>query len=82
MPNLRSSLQKDITAIYNGDPASSSEDEIILAYTSFWAITICRLAHELFLPSVPLIPRMMTKFVHMNTGIDIHPGAKIGDYWY
>ncbi len=81
LPTLRESLQKDITAIYNGDPASSSEDEIILAYTSFWAITVYRLAHELFLLSIPLIPRMMTEIAHMNTGIDIHPGAQIGDYF-
>ena len=81
LPQLRASLQKDITAIYNGDPAANSEDEIILAYTSFWAITVYRLAHELFCLNVPLLPRMMTEIAHMKTGIDIHPGAKIGDYF-
>lgn len=81
LPRLREVLQKDIQAIYQGDPASTSEDEIILAYTSFWAITVYRLAHELHLLHVPLMPRMMTEIAHMKTGIDIHPGAKIGEYF-
>ncbi len=81
LPRLRHSLKKDIQAIYEGDPSSNSEDEIILAYTSFWAITVYRLAHELYILDVPLMPRMMTEISHMKTGIDIHPGAKIGEYF-
>ena len=74
-------MKEDVTAIYNGDPAAKSEDEIILAYPSFYAITVYRLAHELYCLNVPLIPRMMTEHAHMKTGIDIHPGAKIGRHF-
>ena len=65
-----------------GDPAAYNKEEIVLCYPGFLAITINRLAHELFLLKVPLIPRMMTEYAHSKTGIDIHPGATIGKYFF
>lgn len=75
-------LQTDIKAIMNGDPAAKSEYEIIRAYPGFYAITFYRLAHELLLLKVPLLPRVITEFAHSKTGIDIHPGATIGPYFF
>ena len=75
-------LQTDIKAIMNGDPAAKSEYEIIRAYPGFYAITFYRLAHELLLLDVPLLPRVITEFAHSKTGIDIHPGASIGPYFF
>ena len=75
-------LDSDIKAAYEGDPAARSEDEIMLAYPAFEAISIYRLAHCLFDLSVPMIPRMMTEYAHSVTGIDIHPGAKIGKSFF
>ncbi|NMA38048.1 MAG: serine acetyltransferase [Papillibacter sp.] len=75
-------LQTDIRAAYEGDPAARSEDEIMLAYPAFEAISIYRLAHKLYELKVPLLPRMMTEYAHQMTGIDIHPGAKIGKYFF
>lgn len=66
----------------DGDPAASSKEEIIFSYPGLYAITVYRLAHELFLLKVPLIPRMMTEHAHSKTGIDIHPGATIGKYFF
>ena len=78
LPEIRSLLADDVQAAYDGDPAARDLDEIIFCYPGLEAVTIYRLAHELHLLGVPLIPRMLTEWSHMQTGIDIHPGAKIG----
>ncbi|MCS6850794.1 MAG: serine acetyltransferase [Gemmataceae bacterium] len=78
LPALRAILEKDVQAAYEGDPAAKSYYEVIFCYPGLEAITIYRLAHELLLLDVPLIPRMMTEYAHSKTGIDIHPGARIG----
>ena len=82
IPKIREFVNTDIQATYDGDPAAYSKDEIILAYPGLFAIAINRLAHELFLMGVPLIPRIMTEYAHGLTGIDIHPGATIGKYFF
>jgi len=78
LPELRYLLEDDVLAAFVGDPAAKSYPEIIFCYPGLEAITIYRLAHELLLLDVPLIPRMMTEYAHSKTGIDIHPGARIG----
>lgn len=75
-------LRTDIRAAYLGDPAARSEEEVLLAYPGFEAVTVYRLAHPLFVMGVPLLPRMMTEYAHRRTGIDIHPGATIGDHFF
>jgi serine O-acetyltransferase len=82
LPDLRKVLKKDAQAIFDGDPASSSLNEIILAYPGFQAVLVYRIAHYLFLKNVPIIPRLMSEIVHSETGIDIHPGAKIGESFF
>jgi serine O-acetyltransferase len=82
MPLVRRLLQTDVEAAYDGDPAAKGYDEIILAYPGLEAIAIQRLAHILYREGVPLIPRMMTEWVHSRTGIDIHPGAHIGSHFF
>lgn len=82
LPTVREMLDTDVRAAYEGDPAARSEEEIMLAYPAFEAISIYRLAHVLFSLGVPLIPRMMTEHAHKNTGVDIHPGATIGRYFF
>ena len=82
IPHVRALLDTDLQAAYDGDPAATSIDEIIFAYPGIMAITIYRLAHELYLLGVPIIPRIMTEYAHSNTGIDIHPGATIGEYFF
>jgi serine O-acetyltransferase len=82
LPELRYRLSKDVQAAYDGDPAACGLDEIIFCYPGLEAITVHRLAHELFGRKVPLIPRIMSEWVHNLTGIDIHPGAKIGDSFF
>ena len=82
LPRVRKMLWKDIDAAYEGDPAAQSYEEIILAYPALEAIAIQRLAHELYLKQLPLIPRIMTEWAHSRTGIDIHPGAKIGSHFF
>ena len=79
LPAIRETMKKDVRAAYSGDPAAKNFDEIILSYPGIKAIAVQRLAHELHLLSVPLIPRMMTEYAHSVTGIDIHPGAAIGE---
>ena len=79
---IRKTLATDIEAAYLGDPAAIYMDEILLSYPSLEAITVYRLAHRLFELKVPLIPRIMTEHAHQLTGIDIHPGAKIGDHFF
>lgn len=81
LPDLRHTLGTDVTAAYNGDPAAKSYAEILSCYPIIKALTNYRIAHELFLMEVPLIPRMMTEMAHSETGIDIHPGASIGEYF-
>ena len=78
IPPLRRVLAGDVQAAYDGDPAAKSLDEIIFSYPCILAITVYRVAHELHLQGVPLLPRIMTEYAHSVTGIDIHPGAKIG----
>jgi len=78
IPAMRDSLAYDVQAAYDGDPASQSTDEVILAYPGVLAVTIYRFAHQLFTMDVPVMPRTMTEWAHLQTGIDIHPGAKIG----
>ena len=78
LPEIRESVKLDIAAAYGGDPAASSYEEIILAYPCIKTITIQRLAHVLYCQHTPLIPRLMTEHAHSLTGIDIHPGAKLG----
>lgn len=82
IPELRDILETDVQAAFNGDPAADNKDEIIISYPGIFAISIYRLAHELYLLSVPLIPRIMTEYAHSVTGIDIHPGANIGRYFF
>ena len=78
LPEIRNIAKEDVAAAYAGDPAATNYDEIILSYPGIKAITIQRLAHILYVEKVPLIPRMMTEYAHMLTGIDIHPGAVLG----
>ena len=78
LPAIRGELSLDIEAAFNGDPAARSCEEVISCYPSMIAISIHRVAHELYLQGVPMIPRMMSEYAHRTTGIDIHPGAKIG----
>ena len=82
IPQLRNILATDVQAAYDGDPAAYNTDEIIVSYPGFYAITVYRIAHELYLLRVPLIPRIMTEHAHNRTGIDIHPGATIGKYFF
>jgi serine O-acetyltransferase len=81
LPHIRRTLWSDIDAAYEGDPAARSYEEIILAYPALEAIAIYRMAHVLY-DKVPLIPRIMTEWAHSRTGIDIHPGAKIGPHFF
>lgn len=82
LPEVRALLQTDLEAFYDGDPAATSLDEIIIAYPGLQAILVYRIAHVLFELSVPLIPRIMTEHAHSQTGIDIHPGATIGRHFF
>lgn len=82
LPDIRELLQTDTEAAFNGDPAALSKDEVIVAYPFVEAIAVQRLAHELYKLDVALIPRIMTEWAHTRTGIDIHPGAKIGSHFF
>ena len=82
IPNVRAVLNTDLEATYDGDPAAYNKDEIVLSYPGLLATTVNRLAHELFLLKIPLIPRIMTEYAHSRTGIDIHPAATIGSYFF
>ncbi len=82
LPVVREYLDTDLQAALDGDPAATCYDEIIFAYPGLYAITVSRLAHELFLLGIPIIPRIMTEHAHSYTGIDIHPGATIGKYFF
>jgi serine O-acetyltransferase len=82
IPYLQAMLARDIVAAYEGDPASKYYDEIIFSYPGLFAITVYRIAHQLYEQGVPLIPRMMTEYAHGLTGIDIHPGVEIGESFF
>ena len=82
IPHVRALAQTDVQAAYDGDPAASGKDEVIFCYPGLFAITVYRLAHVLYALGVPMIPRIMTEHAHSVTGIDIHPGAAIGDYFF
>ena len=82
LPKVLDKLNKDAEAILAGDPASKSIQEIYLAYPGFYAIAIYRLAHPLYQMGFPLVPRLMTEFAHSKTGVDISPGAQIGEYFF
>jgi serine O-acetyltransferase len=82
LPHLRELLQTDVEAAFNGDPAALSREEVIVAYPFVEAIAVQRLAHELYKKQVPLIPRIMTEWAHGRTGMDLHPGARIGSHFF
>jgi len=82
LPRIRDLLQTDTEAAFNGDPAALSKEEVIVAYPFIEAIAVQRLAHELYLKNIPLIPRIMTEWAHTRTGMDLHPGARIGTHFF
>ena len=82
LPTVRETLRTDVEAAYEGDPAAVSFEEIIVAYPYIETLAIQRMAHLLYRRDLPLIPRMMTEWAHSRTGIDIHPGARIGPYFF
>lgn len=82
IPKVREYIDTDVEAFFYGDPAAYNKNEIILSYPGLYAITVYRLAHVLQTMNVPLIPRIMTEYAHNRTGIDIHPGAEIGKYFF
>jgi len=82
LPRIRELLQTDTEAAFNGDPAALSREEVIVAYPCIEGIAVQRLAHELYLNKIPLIPRMMTEWAHARTGMDLHPGAQIGSHFF
>ena len=82
LPQVRDLLRTDVEAAYNGDPAARSQEEIIVAYPFVEAIAVQRLAHELYLKKVVLIPRIMSEWAHARTGMDLHPGARIGSHFF
>lgn len=81
LPNIHQKLTQDATALFEGDPAAKSINEVIRTYPGFYAIAAYRIAHALHTMEVQIIPRLITEHAHSKTGIDIHPGAKIGDYF-
>lgn len=82
LPKIRAYIETDVQAAFDGDPAAYNKDEIIFSYPGLYAILVNRIAHELYVLGVPLIPRIMTEYAHGKTGIDIHPGATIGKYFF
>lgn len=82
LPEIKRLLLLDVEALYEGDPAASCREEVMISYPGFQAISIFRIAHELYRLKAPLIPRIMTEYAHERTGIDIHPGATIGEYFF
>jgi serine O-acetyltransferase len=82
LPKIRSALALDMEAAFRGDPAAKSTEEVILSYPGFEAIVVHRLAHFFWTRQIPIIPRIMSELIHSATGIDIHPGAVIGDYFF
>ena len=82
MPDIRARLEEDVQAAFDGDPAAKNYDEIVFSYPGLYAITVHRISHELFLQGVPLLPRLLSETAHSETGIDIHPGAQIGRWFF
>ncbi len=82
VPDIQAMLLKDVQAAFDGDPAAQSKEEIIFSYPGFLAIFVYRIAHELYIQDVPLIPRIMTEYAHSQTGVDINSGAEIGEYFF
>ena len=82
LPKVREYVETDLEAAYEGDPAAGNKEEIVLSYPGLKASTINRLAHELYMLDVPLVPRLMTEYAHTVTGIDIHPGATLGKSFF
>ena len=82
LPKIQELLMKDVQANYDGDPAAGSKEEVIFSYPGLYAIFVYRIAHQLYVSGVPLIPRIMTEYAHGGTGIDINPGATIGEYFF
>ena len=82
MPRIKALLIKDVQAIYEGDPAARSPEEVILSYPGFIAISVYRIAHEFYRLGIPYLPRIMTEYAHEKTGVDIHAGAVIGEYFF
>jgi len=82
IPEVRRLLETDISAAYEGDPAATCRMEVVMAYPGLYAVTVYRLAHELYKLKVPIIPRIMSEYAHSKTGIDIHPGATIGEHFF
>ena len=82
LPRVREVLQTDVEAAFNGDPAAASKEEVLVSYPFVEAIAVQRLAHELYLKNIALIPRIMTEWAHTRTGMDLHPGAKIGSHFF
>jgi serine O-acetyltransferase len=82
LPCVRELLHTDVEAAYNGDPAALSKEEVIVAYPFLEAVAVYRLAHELYLQGIPLIPRIMTEWAHSRSGMDLHPGATIGSHFF
>ena len=82
IPTVRALVQTDVQAAYDGDPAATSKDEVIFCYPGLFAITVYRLAHVLYTLGIPMIPRIMTEYAHGVTGIDLHPGATVGDHFF
>ena len=81
LPDVQEKLYKDAKAIYNGDPSAKTFSEIILSFPGFFAVFLYRIAHELYELNVPIVPRIIAEYAHEKTGIDINPGAKIGEYF-
>ena len=82
LPEVKRLLMLDVEALYEGDPAAESREEVMITYPGFRAISIFRIAHELYVLNAPLIARIMTEYAHERTGIDIHPGATVGEYFF
>ena len=82
LPRLHATLLTDVQAAFDGDPAAASKEEVIFSYPGFFAIFVYRIAHEFYIQDVPLIPRIMTEYAHAGTGVDIHAGARIGEYFF
>ena len=82
LPEVKRLVETDVQAAYEGDPAATSPMEVVMAYPGLYAVTIHRLAHELYKLKVPIIPRIMSELAHSKTGIDIHPGATIGERFF
>ena len=82
LPRIKELLIKDVQAIYEGDPAATSPEEVIISYPGFFAISVYRIAHEFYTMNVPYLPRIMTEYAHEKTGVDIHAGATVGEYFF